>query len=308
MIFNKITMYIKKPGNIILYLMSKGFFNFLSDEKYLKLKYRIIFGKRLDLNNPKTFNEKLQWLKLYDRKDLYTKLVDKYEVKKYVANIIGSECIIPTIGVYDNFDEIDFNCLPNQFVIKCTHDSGGLVIVKDKNKLDIKSARRKINKSLKKNFYYLGREWPYKNVKPRIIIEKYMEDSNLDDLRDYKFFCFHGVPKFMFVATDRQIGKTKFNFYDLNFKLLPFVQGHPNDMRKIEKPVSFNKMVEYAKKLSQDIPHVRVDFYEIGEKVYFGEMTFYHYSGFTSINPEEWDEKLGSYIILPKKNSKDDER
>lgn len=270
----------------------------IPDKLYLKFIYKIKIGKSLNLKNPKTFNEKLQWLKLYDRNPLYTKLVDKYEVKDYVANIIGKEHVIPTIGVYDSFDDINFEKLPKQFVIKCTHDSGGLVIVKDKNKLDIEKAKKKINKSLKKNYYYCGREWPYKNVKPRIIIEKYMEDNKTKELRDYKFFCFDGIPKFMFLATDRQKNQTKFNFYDMNFNLLPFTQGHPNDLRKILKPEKFDEMVALSKKLSVNIPHVRVDFYEINGKVYFGEMTFYHYSGFTKFNPEEWDEKFGNYIVI----------
>lgn len=270
----------------------------IPDKLYLKFIYKIKIGKSLNLKNPKTFNEKLQWLKLYDRNPLYTKLVDKYEVKDYVANIIGKEHVIPTIGVYDSFDDINFEKLPKQFVIKCTHDSGGLVIVKDKNKLDIEKAKKKINKSLKKNYYYCGREWPYKNVKPRIIIEKYMEDNKTKELRDYKFFCFNGIPKFMFLATDRQKNQTKFNFYDMNFNLLPFTQGHPNDLRKISKPEKFDEMVALSKKLSVNIPHVRVDFYEINGKVYFGEMTFYHYSGFTKFDPEEWDEKFGNYIVI----------
>lgn len=270
----------------------------IPDKLYLKFIYKIKIGKSLNLKNPKTFNEKLQWLKLYDRNPLYTKLVDKYEVKDYVANIIGKEHVIPTIGVYDGFDDINFEKLPKQFVIKCTHDSGGLVIVKDKNKLDIEKAKKKINKSLKKNYYYCGREWPYKNVNPRIIIEKYMEDNKTKELRDYKFFCFDGIPKFMFLATDRQKNQTKFNFYDMNFNLLPFTQGHPNDLRKISKPEKFDEMVALSKKLSVNIPHVRVDFYEINGKVYFGEMTFYHYSGFTKFDPEEWDEKFGNYIVI----------
>ena len=290
----------KRKKNYILCLILHFYpiLKLVSDEKYLKMRYKNVFNKSLNLKNPKTFNEKLQWLKLYDRNPLYTKLVDKYEVKDYVANIIGKEHVIPTIGVYDSFDDINFEKLPKQFVIKCTHDSGGLVIVKDKNKLDIKKAKKKINKSLKKNYYYCGREWPYKNVKPRIIIEKYMEDNKTKELRDYKFFCFNGIPKFMFLATDRQKNQTKFNFYDMNFNLLPFTQGHPNDLRKISKPEKFDEMVALSKKLSVNIPHVRVDFYEINGKVYFGEMTFYHYSGFTKFDPEEWDEKFGNYIVI----------
>lgn len=295
--FKRILRVIKQPKRIIWFLSVHNLIS-ISDKLYLKTVYECMFSKKLNLDNPKTFNEKLQWLKLYDRKDIYTTMVDKYEVKKYVADIIGKEYIIPTIGVYDRFDDIDFEKLPNQFVIKCTHDSGGLVICKDKTKLNIKDARKKINKSLKKNYYYAGREWPYKNVKPRIIIEKYMEDKETKELRDYKFFCFNGVAEFMFLATDRQIGETKFNFYDMSFKLLPFTQGHPNDLRKIKKPVKFNEMKELAEKLSSNIPHVRVDFYEMNGKVYFGEITFYHFSGFIKFEPEKWDDKFGQLIDL----------
>ena len=302
---NKILIKIKRiiycPGKLLYNLIYRiPFFKKMSDEKYIKLVYRIIFGKKLNLENPKTYSEKLQWLKLYDRKKIYTTMVDKYEAKKYVANIIGDEYIIPTLGIYNSFDEIDFSKLPNQFVIKCTHDSGGLVVVKDKNKINIKKVKKIINKCLNNNFYYIGREWPYKNVKPRIIVEKYMCDNKTNELRDYKFFCFDGNPKLMFLATDRNIGQTKFNFYDLNFNLLPFKQGHPNDYQKIDKPITFNQMIELSKKLSKDIPHVRVDFYEINGRVYFGELTLFHFSGFEKFIPSEWDEKLGNMINLDK--------
>lgn len=177
-------------------------FRFIPDKQYLQIMYRLRMGKKLNLDNPVTFNEKIQWLKLYDRKPIYTTMVDKYEAKKYVADIIGEEYIIPTLGIWDKFDDINFDLLPNQFVLKCTHDSGGLVIVKDKSQMDKAAARKKIEKSLKTNFFWVGREWPYKNVKPRIIAEKYMEDSN-DDLRDYKYFVFNGIAKALFVASDR---------------------------------------------------------------------------------------------------------
>ena len=280
--------------------MNSELLKFLPDKMYLKLRYFYNFHKKLDIKNPKTFNEKINWLKLYDRKEQYTKMVDKYEVKKYVSNIIGEEYVIPTLGIYDRFDDINFEKLPNQFVIKCTHDSGGLVICKDKNNFNKENARKKIEKSLKRNYYYHAREWPYKNVKPRIIVEKYMEDSKTEELRDYKFFCFNGVPKMMFIATDRGIHKTKFNFYDLDFNLLPFKQHYPNDIRKIDKPVNFEKMIELSKKLSVNIPLVRVDFYEVNGKIYFGELTFSHFSGMMPFEPEEWDEKLGKLIELPK--------
>lgn len=277
----------------------KKLLKLLPDYIFLQIKYRYKFNKKLDLKKPQTFNEKLQWLKLYDRNPEYTKMVDKYEAKKYVANIIGEEYIIPTLGVYDKFEDINFATLPNQFVIKCTHDSGGLIICKDKTKLNIKEARKKINKSLKRNYFYTGREWPYKNVKPRIIAEQYMVDESGTELKDYKFFCFNGEPKLLFVAKDRPYA-TKFNYYDMDFKKLPFKQHYKNFNDYIEKPKGFEKMIELSRKLSKDIPHVRVDFYDINGKVYFGELTFYHLSGFEKFEPEEWDRKLGDMLELPK--------
>lgn len=283
-------------------MIKKFIKNKIPDKIYLKYKYKKIFKKELNLNNPVTFNEKLQWLKLNDRKDIYTTMVDKYEAKKYVANIIGDEYIIPTIGIYNSFDEIDFSELPNQFVMKCTHDSGGLVICKDKNNLDINKARKKINKSLKNNYYYDGREWPYKNVKPRIIIEKYMEDRKTRELRDYKLFCFDGKVKFFKIDFDRQ-KYHRANYYDTNGILLRFGEEIcPPDFEKtLDMPINLNKMISFSQKLSFEIPFIRVDFYEVNGKIYFGELTFYPASGFGKFTPEEWDKKLGDMIKLPKK-------
>ena len=271
----------------------------IPDKLYLSLKYRFKMKRKINWKNPKTYNEKLQWLKLYDRNPLYTKLVDKYEVKKYVSTIIGDEYIIPTIGIYNSFDEIDFDKMPSQFVIKCTHDSGGIVICKDKKTFDKKTAKKKIEKSLKNNFYSSHREWPYKNVKPRIIIEKYLEDKKYKELRDYKFFCFSGDVKIMFVASNRQKkGDTYFDFYDTNFNHLDIINGHPNSPNKIEKPRNFDKMIYLSKVLSKGLKHVRVDFYEVDGKVYFGEMTFFDGSGFDKIEPEIWDYKLGNMLNI----------
>lgn len=286
----------------IVFLLDKLKINWLLPSKtYLKLKYKASTGKKLNLKEPQTFNEKLQWLKLYNKNPIYTTMVDKYEAKKYVAERIGEEYIIPTLGEWDKFDDIDFDTLPNQFVLKCTHDSGGLFIVKDKSTFNKEKAKRKIKKSLKANFYLWGREWPYKNVKRRIIAEKYMEDTETQELRDYKFFCFDGEVKALFVATDR--GKideeTKFDFYDEHFNHLPFLHGHPNATKEIKKPLNFDKMKELASILSKDIPHVRVDFYEIDREIYFGELTFFHHGGFVPFEPEEWDYKFGDYIKLP---------
>lgn len=297
---NALYKFITNKDYRFLILSGQGFYDNMDDEAYLKRKYKACMGKEIHLDSPQTFNEKLQWLKLHDRKPEYTTMVDKYAVKMYVADIIGEKYIIPTLGVWNHFDEIDFDKLPNQFVLKCTHDSGGIVICKDKNKLDLKSAKKKIEKSLKQNYYWSGREWPYKDVKPRIIAEEYMIDESGYELKDYKFFCFNGEPKMMFIATDRG-SDTKFDFYDMEFNHLPFTNGHPNANKQIKKPKNYSTMLALSAKLSFGIPHVRVDFYNINGKIYFGELTFFHWSGLVPFEPEEWDYKLGSWLKLPEK-------
>ena len=290
----------------MLWLCNKNFFWFLSDKTYLKLKYRIVVGKKLDLKNPKTFNEKLQWLKLYDRKPIYTTMVDKYEAKKFVASIIGEEYIIPTLGVYNHFDEIDFDKLPNQFVIKCTHDSGGVVIVKDKEELDIEKAKKKIEKCLKRNYFYSNREWPYKNVKPRIIIEKYMVDNSQKELKDYKLFCFNGTPKITLVCSERFSSDNMCEtFFDVNWKLYSFTENNHRVDATIKKPKTFDKMLEFSKKLSKNISFVRIDWYEIEKKIYFGEITFFPASGYEKFVPEEFGEEFGAWIKLSREGDID---
>lgn len=273
----------------------------IPDKAFLKMQYKSIFGKKLDLKNPKTFNEKLQWLKLYDRNPEYCRLVDKCDVKDYIAETIGEQYVIPTLGVWDRFEDIDFDSLPNQFVLKCTHDSGSTVICRDKACFDVEVARRKLSRRLGKNLFWHGREWPYKNIKPRILAEAYMEDAKTLELRDYKFFCFDGEVKALFIATDRQKEdeEVKFDFFAPDFNWLPFKQGHPNASVKPERPEHFEEMKMLATKLSSGMPHVRVDFYEANGKVYFGEMTFFHFCGLVPFEPRDWDLKLGEYIKLP---------
>lgn len=269
------------------------------DEIYVRVEYFIVFGKRLRLKNPQTYSEKLQWLKLHEGDPIYTRMVDKAEAKKYVTEIIGEEYIIPTYGVWNHFDEIDFDKLPDQFVLKTTHDSGGVIICKDKKTLDKNATKVKLEKSLKNDYYYTSKEWPYKNVVPRIIAEKYMEDES-GELCDYKLFCFDGKMKALFIATDRFTSgeETKFDFFDENFNHLPFTNGHPNATKPIKKPESFQQMKDLAEKLSQKIPHVRVDFYCTNGKIYFGELTFFHWGGFKRFEPEEWDFKFGEWFKL----------
>lgn len=285
----------------ILFLSRKGLFKYLPDKTYLKLIYRCITGNKLNLKNPQSFNEKIQWLKLYNRKPEYTKMVDKYSVREYIKNTIGEEYLIPLIGVWDNADDIDFDSLPNQFVLKCTHDSGGIVICNDKSNLNVNEAKETMNKYLHRNFYSLHREWPYKNIKPRIIAEKLMVDESGYELKDYKFFAFDGQIKALFVATGRNSAdETCFTYFDRDFNRIPLTNGHPNSSKQIVKPANFEKMITVAEKLSEGIPHVRVDLYNINGKIYFGEMTFFHWSGFKEFEPEKYDKIFGDWITLPK--------
>lgn len=295
-----------------------------SDEKFLKRLFKLSMGYELNLDNPQTFNEKLQWLKLYNRKPEYTQMVDKVGAKEYVANIIGEEYIIPTIGVWDKFEDIDFDKLPSQFVLKCTHDSGGLVICRDKSKLNIDAARKKINKSLKKNYFYENREWPYKNVKPRIIAEKYMcvdddsihlkEDNAVNTqtlqakfgLLDYKFMCFNGIVKAMFLDIGVIGNSTGHadnyyrNIYDRDWNEMPFKETRDFYPIPICKPDYYEDMISIAEKLSKGFPHLRVDLYYANNRIYVGELTFFHGSGVSNyFEPKEWDYTFGSWIKLP---------
>lgn len=284
-----------------------GMYNRLSDEEYLKRKFKVAMRKELDLENPKTFSEKLQWLKLYDRKPEYTMMVDKYLVRNYIAETIGEEYLIPLLGVWDDPDEIDFDSLPDRFVLKCNHNSGlGMYICRDKSKMDIKAVKAALRKGLRQDYYLSGREWPYKDVPRKIVAEQYMEDTETAELRDYKFFCFDGEVKALFIASERQSAteETKFDFFDADFNHLPFTNGHPNARVLPQKPRQFEKMKELAAILSKGIPQVRVDFYEVNGRIYFGELTFSHWSGMVPFDPEEWDYTFGSWIKLPKgKNS-----
>ena len=212
---------------------------------------------------------------------------------------VGKKYIIPTIGIWNSVDDIDWKGLPERFVIKCTNDSGGIVVCKDKSKLDIHKATAKLKKGWGHNYYKSNKEYPYRNLTPRIIAEEYMEDESGYELKDYKFFCFDGEPKFLFVATGRQKNDTRFDFFDLDWNHLPVLNGHPNADHPITKPENFTEMIDVARKLSQGMSHVRVDLYNVNGKVYFGEMTFFHWSGMTPFEPHEWDLKFGEMIHLP---------
>ena len=290
---------ISKPGHIIpKIVLSLG--KYCPDKIYLQMLYYSVTDKKLDLSNPKTFNEKLQWLKLYDRKPEYQQMVDKAESKNYVSKIIGEKHIIPTLGIWDNFDEIDFNSLPDKFVLKTTHDSGGVVICRDKNTFDIENAKLKLSKSLKNNFYWQFREWPYKNVKPRILAEELIELPDNADLMDYKFFCFDGEPKFLKVDFGR-FKEHHANYYDIDWNLLTLGEEicPPNPEIRIIKPENLSEMLSIVRTLAKGHSFIRIDLYITPNNILFGELTFYPNAGIGRFTSQEWEEKVGDMIKLP---------
>lgn len=298
---NRITECLKNPRKIGLALTTR-FFKWLPDRTYLELVYYCTLGKKLNLKEPKRFTEKLQWLKLYNRRPEYTMMVDKYEVKKYIIEKLGEDYIIPTIGIWDSFSDIDFDKLPSKFVLKTTHGGGstGIVICKDKSKFDKEDAKLKIDLSFKTDIYKIFREWPYKDVPKRIIAEQYMEDDS-GELRDYKFYCFNGDPKVMLLASNR-FTNHNFNYFDMNFQKLAITsKDGGNSNEDFAVPEKFEEMKEVAKKLSAGLPHVRVDLYSCNHRVYFGELTFFDSSGYDDMQSEEWNLKFGSWLKLPNK-------
>lgn len=275
----------------------------LPDSIYLRIKFQKKMGYPLDLKNPKTFNEKLQWLKLYDRNPQYVTMVDKYEAKRYIAERVGWEYVIPTVGIYNCFDDIDRNNLPDSFVIKTTHDSGGVVICKDKHKLDWTATRRIIEQSLKNNYFYTGREWPYKNVPHRIIIEDHLSDGTDKAIDNWKFYSSYGNIFTFYVTKGGGHSKNlTMTYFDLDRNILSVRNSlYPNCTEKIKFPDNLDKMIELAGKLSSEFPFVRVDFYNVNEKIYLGELTFYPGNGWEPIVPNEYDRIWGDKIALPKK-------
>lgn len=299
----KYTLY--SPSKLLLAVLTRVA-PILPDKLCLKWRFRLQMGYKLDLKNPKTFSEKLQWLKLYNRKPEYTQMVDKYEAKKYVASIIGEEYIIPTLGVWDKFDDINIDKLPDQFVLKTTHGGGntGVVICKDKSTLDKDAAKRKLNRSLKSDIYWTLKEWPYKDVKKRIIAEKFIDSEGHQDLPDYKFYCFNGDPTYCQVIRDRNTKET-IDFYDMEWNHMPFVGLNPvakNGLKSVMKPKHLSEMVNICQKLATGIPFSRIDLYLVNEKIYFGEITFFPASGLGEFTPKEWNYTIGSLIKLPNNN------
>ena len=273
----------------------------LPSDVFLRIHYRVSLGKPLNLSNPTTFNEKMQWLKLYYHDPDFTVMVDKYGVKDYVKNKIGEEHVIPSLGVYDSYEDIDFNELPDQFVLKCTHDSGGIAICKDRSRFDFTEARKKLTRSLSRNYYYLGREWPYKNVRPRILVEKYMENKNRSNLDVYKILTFNGIPKIIQTIQNDKTPMESIDYFDCSWNKLDMRQDYPNSNNPLKKPACLNQMLQLAEELSKGTPFLRVDLYEIDGKVYFSEFTFYSDCGFAPFTPSDWDATLGSWIQLPDK-------
>lgn len=298
-IIDKINKAIKSPSKIAIYLLNK-FARIIPDKQFLQWKFRLVMGEKLNLENPKTFNEKLQWLKLYNRKPEYTTMVDKYAVKEYVASKIGEEHIIPTLGIWNSVDEIEWDKLPNQFVLKTTHGGGGcdVIICKDKNTFDKETAIKKLNRSLKSDLYRIYREWPYKNVPKRVIAEKYMTDNG-KDLEDYKIHTFNGIPKFILLCRDRFKGKMIDDFYSTDWELIDVRRpGHPNSPIPQNPPKELAEMLRLSEILSKETPFLRVDFYTSNNRVYFGELTFFPASGMSKFEPEKWDYILGDWLIL----------
>ncbi len=299
---NKIIGAIKNPVRILQFCSRRGWLNWMSDARYLKIVYKARMGKKLDLDAPKTFNEKLQWMKIHNRNSLYSMLVDKYEVRGYVRDRLGEKYLIPLLGVWDKAEKINYNELPKQFVLKCNHDSGSVIVCRDKEKLDIETANRKLNRCLKNNGYGYSREWPYKNVKPRIIAEKYMEDGNTSGLTDYKFYCFNGKPEYLYVSQGLEDHTTaQISFLTTDWEFAPFSRSDYKSFDSLpKKPLGFEEMKVIAAKLSEGHPFLRVDLYQIGNQIYFSELTFTPCGGFMPFDPEEWDRIFGDMIQLPK--------
>ena len=305
MIVEEFIKLIKRPRKLFFLFNKLHIFDCLSDTNYIKWEWKAIKGYSIDLSNPRTFNEKLQWMKLYYHKPEFTTMVDKYAVKQYIAEKLGAEYVIPLLGVWDRPEDIDFDKLPNQFVLKCNHTSLiGLIICKDKSKLDINATIRELKRGLNNNYFKSCREWPYKDVKRKIIAEEYKEDESGTELKDYKLYCFNGEPKFCQVDFGKGNGKKRTDFtrniYDMDWNFLDIQYNHPNDPTMlIQKPLQFEKMKELARILAKGEPFMRTDFYSIGNQILFSEITFYPIAGFGWVEPHELDQSWGDLITLP---------
>lgn len=271
--------------------------SFVPSAPYLKMVYRIKTGEKLHLKNPVGFNEKLNWLKLNHIHPEYTQLVDKLAVRDYIREKIGEDYLFPLLGSWNSFDDIDFDALPDKFVLKCNHDSGSVKLITDKSKMDKAALKAFFERRLAMNAYCLGREYPYKDVPPKMMAEAFMEAPDGGGINDYKFFCFQGKPKLLFVATDRATD-VRFDFFDMDFQHLDIVNIHEQSGKEIQKPSCFEEMKSLAETLSQGMEFVRIDLYEIGGRVYFGEFTFFHGGGFYLFHPAHWEKDLGDLLPL----------
>ena len=296
---NRLIRYFKDKDFRIHVNTKLGLYNKMSDEDYLKMLFKADMGYELNLDDPKTFCEKLQWLKLHDRRDEYTIMADKYLSKKFVADKVGQQYVVPLLGVWDRFNDIDFEALPDQFVLKCNHDSGTVIICRDKSKLDKERARRELEEALGSSYFVFNREWPYKNISPKIIAEEYLSQGNDDCLWDYKFFCFNGEPKIMYMEKEASDLKTE-AFFDMEKNYLDLEMDDPRPEIPPALPPCFDQMKALAAKLSAGIPFLRVDFFYVNETVYVGELTFFHCGGLAPVKPEKWNRQLGDWIELPK--------
>lgn len=284
--------------NFMIDYLSTKFTKLYSDEKYIRLKYRLRFGKEIDLNNPQGFCEKLNWMKLNYRNPLFTMMADKYWVKPFVADKIGSEYVVPCYGCWKSVDEIDFAKLPEKVFLKSTHDSGGGILVDKSQGIDMKRIRKRFNKKTLqgKNWYWYLREFPYKNIEPRIIAEEYLDEGTGHELHDYKFYCFNGEPAYMYVTNKG--AKIYENFYDLDFNPVDISHGYERFTPEFARPANFEKMLELARVLSKGLPFVRIDFFNVSGKLYFGEFTFYDWAGLKPLTGQ-WEIRLGEKIKLP---------
>ena len=300
---SKIRTFIENPQYFITSPAAKGWLNWVPDSLYLKVLYRVIMGRKLNLKNPKEYNEKLQWLKLNDRKPEYSTMVDKYEVREYIEDLLGDKYLIPCLGIYDSVDDIDIDALPDRFVLKCTHDSGSVEICKDKSSFDIEGAGHRLSQAMKRNYYATYREWPYKYVKPRIIAEGYLEGDG-GDLKDYKVMCFNGEAKIIEVHENRFVeGKVHTQtFYDREWNIVPLTQVETVTVdRPGERPRQLDEILRLSELIAKDMYHARIDWYIEGDKIYFGEITFFDGSGFESFSTPEMERMLGDMIKLPEK-------
>lgn len=299
----KVNKILKDPYYVIGRFLMKNYPKLMSDKFFIKVLWKQSIGTKLNLDNPTTFNEKLQWLKLNNRDALLINLVDKNTAKRWVADRIGNEHVIPTLGVYDSVDEINLDALPEQFVLKCNHDCGSVLVCRNKSDFDIESAKKKLNDSLRKNYYWDSREWPYKKIKRCVIAEEFLADANASELCDYKVHCFNGVPKLVLVCKDRhsETGLTE-DFFTEEWEHLALRRpAHPNSKETIQRPEQLEEMMSLSRELSKDFPFVRVDWYISNDRLYFGELTFFPASGMSPFVPDSYDNLFGSWLELPER-------